>query len=331
MNPSLGARLKTLLRIKILIPILLAGALLGFVLGISDLPKVIDNIRSIPLSILAGSLGLAGVYLLLKGLVFHLFLRELGLRVAWRRLVLAYAVGELAITIPSGVYAQNYVLQKIDRASFARSAAATTAMLMIEGMVILLTLSVLSIPGWPWLRPAMLAMLGAAVVVLTLLRKSDWIQHVRVPHSPRRWLRKLMEGSATMVTELRRLFASRAVIASSLLTGCYLLALVATFANVAHGVGVPGLTLPQAATIYLFSLGVVMTFGSVLTQLGAVEVVGLGAAQAWGYGTQEALTMMIGFRLVWTGAIWLLSFPPLVLLRSEFAGAAADDAEESPH
>jgi hypothetical protein len=32
-------------------------------------------------------------------------------------------------------------------------------------------------------------------------------------------------------------------------------------------------------------------------------------AQAWGIGYTDGLAMMLGFRIVWTGSIWLLCLP----------------------
>ena len=39
---------------------------------------------------------------------------------------------------------------------------------------------------------------------------------------------------------------------------------------------------------------------------------------AWGYSSTEGLTMLLGFRLVWTGSIWLACGVALLLLYREW-------------
>lgn len=331
MRPRRRYIVDKLLRLRILIPILLTAALLIFAFSITDLPRVMRSIRAIPLSTLLTSLGFAAVYLLLKGLEFGLLLRALGLSITWRALILAYAVGELCVTIPSGIYAQNYVLNRIDAASFSRSAAATTAMLVVEGSVILVSLIFLTIPGWAWLRYLILAVFAAAAMLLLTLRKIDWMRVLRVPLGPRHWMHVLTLGLLKMISELRRLWTPRLLGLAILLTLGYLVALVGAFLAVAHGVGASGLTFIQAASLYFFSLSVMMTVGSVLTQVGIIEVAGLGAAQAWGYSLNEGLAMLLGFRIVWTAAVWLLNGALLLWLHGEFRRSAGNHLQESAH
>lgn len=318
-------------RPRILIPILLTAALLAFAFSITDLPKVMGNIRSIPVYTWLMALGFAALYLLLKGMEFSLFLRALGLSIPWRQLIVAYAVGELCVTIPSGIYVQNYVLNKMDAASFARSAAATTAMLVIEGTFVLVSLLVLSIPGWGWLRPVILAVFAVAAVLAITLRRFDWIKVLRVPLRPRHWVHVLALGFLKMLGELRYLRPVRVTGPGVVLTCGYLFALVGAFLAVGHGIGAARLTFLQAVTIYFFSLSVMLTVGSVLTQVGVIEVAGLGAAQAWGYSLNEGLAMLLGFRILWTAAIWLLNGALLVLLHSEFTRSPGHHVDKSTH
>lgn len=323
---------RKMLRPRILIPILLAAAFFLFAFSITDVPDVMGSIRAIPGHVWLVTLGFAALYLVLKGLEFGLFLRARGFSMSWRQLVVAYAVGELCITIPSGIYAQNYVLNRIDSTSFARSAAATTAMLIIEGTFVLIALVVLGIPGWSWLRPLILSIFAAAFVLLVTLGRVDWTKVLRVPLRPRHWMHALSLGLLKMISELRHLWSLRTLIPAFVLCGGYLFALLAAFVTVAHSVGALHLTFFQAATIYFFALSATMTVGSVLTQVGIMEVVGLSAAQAWGYGLNEGLAMLLGFRIVWTGAIWLLNGVVLFWLRGELRrGTSGDHIEKTDH
>ena len=95
----------------------------------------------------------------------------------------------------------------------------------------------------------------------------------------------------------------------------YLGALAGAFTLVGRGTGVEHFSYLQAVTVYSFSLTVTLLMACVLTQLGVIEVAGLGAAVSFGYGPSEALAMMLGFRIVWMGSVWLICGPTALLLR----------------
>ncbi len=326
-----GIRVRSLLRPGVLLPVLFAAALLAFVFSIGDLPRVVGRVRRIPASTLAAALLLALLYLWLKLLEFRLLLRALGIATPPRRLLLAFAVGEITLAIPAGVYAQNYVLRRLQGSGFAHSAAATTVILALETGLVFLALALDPIPAWPWLRPLGIALLAASVLVLSLslrLRGLGAALARRLSLAP---LRSLFRGLEELLGGLRRLSTAAVLVPSLALTAVYLAALCAAFLLVAHGVGAQAFTFRQALSVYAFSLMVVLVLGGVVPQLGGVELAGLGAAQAWGYGPSEGLAMMIGFRIVWTAAIWLWCIPAVVLLWREFGRPAGDDGEEAPH
>jgi hypothetical protein len=55
--------------------------------------------------------------------------------------------------------------------------------------------------------------------------------------------------------------------------------------------------------------------GGLISQIGTVEVLGMSAAQAaFGVTYAEGLTLMLAFRVVWTGAMWLCNLPIVLLL-----------------
>ncbi|MEJ2687025.1 MAG: lysylphosphatidylglycerol synthase domain-containing protein, partial [Gammaproteobacteria bacterium] len=256
---------------------LLAIALLAFALGISDLGRVWAGISHIPLHTLAAALLLAFVYLALKGVQFHFLLGRLGIAVPWRTLALAFVIGEMTLTVPSGIYVQNYVLRRTGMAGFARSSAATTMTLVIEGALVLLALLVLSVPGWKWVRPL-------AFVAVTLLIGSVLFAGARTGNADTlAWLQRgrfvrLGRALAGFVESMRELSNPGAMLPAAILGGLYMFALVAVFVLAAHGAGVVRLDLPEAISIYAFSLAVTLMLGGVLSQLGVIEVAGMGAA-----------------------------------------------------
>jgi hypothetical protein len=117
----------------------------------------------------AEALGLAVAYLALKAWQLHLLLRNLGAEADWRRLALAFAVGELALTLPLGLFAQNWVLARTGRAPFGETAAATVVMLLVEIVVVLVFLAVVGIRGWPVVRPAAIVAASALCVLMAFV------------------------------------------------------------------------------------------------------------------------------------------------------------------
>jgi hypothetical protein len=304
-----------LLQPRIVLPVLLSAALLAFAFSISNLTKVFDRIEEIPFSTIVLGFLLALTYLSVKWLEFRLLLTRLSIRLPWRRLAFAFAIAEMTITIPAGVYVQNYILQRMRSAGFARSAAATTAMLLLELCLILLMLALLGIPHWVWVRPTAIAVLSGLLLLLGLLISTDALAERVLPRVRQRGVRAFAEGLSEVISGLGQLATLRTALPALLLAAGYLGALAGAFTLVGRGTGVEHFSYLQAVTVYSFSLSVTLLMAGVLTQLGVIEVAGLGAAVNFGYGPSEALAMMLGFRIVWMGSVWLICGPTALLLR----------------
>lgn len=331
MSSALRGLWQRLLAPHILVPTLLSLALLLFALGLTDLPRVEGHMRHLPLASVATVLGLSVIYLVLKGIQLYILLHHLEIRVPWQPLVLAFAIGEMALTIPSGIYAQNYVLQRLGLAGFARSAAATTATLAIEGAIVIAILAAVGVPGWSWLRPLLLAFCALMAVLVPTLARSTRLSKQVLRLATRARLAKLARGLIEIVEGVRATMQPRVLVPCVLLGLVYMAALVEALRVVAHGTGLSGMTFAQAASIYLFSLGVAMTLGGVLTQLGVIEVAGLGAAQAWGYDLSDALAMMLGFRVLWMGWVWVICGASCAALWRQFRRSGAEGGQEAVH
>ena len=305
--------LRALARPKVFLPLLLAGALFFLAISLGDIGKVMGRIRAIPLSNLGAALGCAVVYLAFKALQLHLLLNDLGAHPKPRRFALAFAVGELAVTFPLGIFSQNWVLSEEDRIHFGRSSAATVVMLLMEIAVVLLLLAIVGIPGWPPLRPLAGALLILiAALMFGVLHFESFAQHLagRIRNEK---LHKAMEEAIGLIRGLKKLAAWRVIGINLAITPIYLGALVAAFMAIGHGVGEHQLTYLQAATIYCFSLAAVLLTGGLSGQVGTIEIIGMNAARAWGVGYTDGLALMLGFRLAWTGSMWLLNAPIAIM------------------
>ncbi|HKJ87398.1 MAG TPA: lysylphosphatidylglycerol synthase domain-containing protein, partial [Gammaproteobacteria bacterium] len=297
--------LRTLLRPSVFLPILLAAALIFFLLSLADLPEVFSRIRRISWGAMASCGALAAGYVVVKGTVLRGLLRGLGYRTRWRGFLLAYAIGELAVTVPSGVYAQNYVLSRLGAAPPGHSSAATTLMILVETITVMVALALLGIPGWGWVRPLMGVLvaghIGAIILVVNSAAVRRWLRSFRG-----RLVGPLAHGVLGMITGVRQLGTFRQLFPATVLTSLYLSFLGVGLLVIAHATGLSGLTLVQALSIYFVALWVTLLVGSILTQLGVIEAMALGAAQAYGFGLEEALAAILGFRVVWIGSVWIL-------------------------
>lgn len=314
-------------RPKVVVPILLAAALLGVAVTLSNLSRVFTRIAHIPVLSLGLTLLLAATYLICKGLQFRGFLKDLNLSIPWRSMLFAYLIGEVTVTLPLGIYAQNYLLQRLNGSRVSRTAAATTLMLMFEAGIFFLILALLGTHGWPWLRLIALGCLLGLMAFIAIVTRWKRLHHgavrlmsyVKLPAKP------VME----FLQSLGLLADSRIFWRRGYLTVLYVIALITAFHTIAHGVGVSRLGMLPAASIYAFSLSIALIFGGITSQVGVVEISGMEAARMYGFSYSEGLAMLFGFRLVWTACIWLICMPIVFWLRGELTESSGDGRQES--
>ena len=296
-------------------PVVLAGALFFVAITLGDPGRAFAQIRGLTVHALASALGLAIVYLALKAWQLHLLLGNLGIHPGGRRLGLAFAVGELALTLPFGLFAQNWVLARTGRAHFGETAAATVVMLLVEIAVVLIVLVVVGIQGWPAVR--VLAIAAAAGLCLLMI----YVLHFepaarRLAHRFRRpVVHRVLIAAIDLLSGLKRLSNLQVLGINAAIATAYLTALTLGFMVVGRQVGLAHFGFIMAATTYAFALAIVFLTGGLISQIGTVEVLGMQAAQAgFGISYAEGLTLMLAFRVVWTGAMWLCNLPIVVLL-----------------
>ncbi|MGH8127942.1 MAG: lysylphosphatidylglycerol synthase domain-containing protein [Gammaproteobacteria bacterium] len=325
--------LRICLRPTFILPVLLAAALLVLAFNLGNLGNVLGRIQALSIATLSFALAMGLCYLLLKLWQLHLLLADLDLHPGWRRLCLAFAVGELSLTLPFGVFAQNWILSRHRPVHFGRSSAATVVMLLVEALAVLVFLAVVGVPGWPELAPLAAAFaIGLLVLVAVALRLEPFarrlVQRVRQPV-----MHRILVEALELLLGLKRLSNPRVLIVNVAIAVLYLAALTLAFTAVGHGVGLPHLSYLAAASIYAFSLAVLLICGGLVSQIGTLEILGMGAALAWGFSFTDGLALMFGFRIVWTGVMWLLNLPVVVFLWRTLLATptSVDNLEEAPH
>ena len=306
---KLLARTHAILRPQVILPVLLATALLMFAFKLGDLDKVVGRLKALPLHVPGVAVGCAAIYLGCKAVQLHWMLKRIGVSIPARPFWLAFGVGEMTLTLPLGLFSQNWVLSASRRVHVGRSSAATVMMLLVEIMVVLLFLAVVGVPGWTSVR---WTAVGLLVLFIAFVAAAVWFDDKArglADGVQREWLKKAAAGGVELLDGLRKLCTPPTIGVSLVLAAIYLGALTVAFWQVARGMHVQHLGFIDAATIYMFSLAVILVGVGLVSQIGTVDILGMVVAQAWGIGYTDGLAMMLGFRIVWTGAIWLLCLP----------------------
>jgi hypothetical protein len=325
---NVWSRVRPLLKPQVVLPVLLTAALLVFAFSLGNLHQVIERVGRLPMHALWLALAAAAAYLACKAGQLKMLLAHLGLHIPARPFWLAFAVGELTVTLPLGMASQNWVLSASRRVHIGRSLAATVMMALAEFAVTFLFLAVVGIPGWPDARMVAVALLAAAALVFFLLllferKAGELAERLRRP-----WARQGAKSALETIRGLRRLSTPVIITISIALAAVYLGALTFAFWDVGRGVGVAHLDYITAVTIYLFSLAVILVGGGLFSQIGTVEVLGMLVAREWGIDYTNGLALMLGFRIVWTAAIWLLCLPIVGMMWREMPLRHRKDSAE---
>ncbi|HEX5962031.1 MAG TPA: lysylphosphatidylglycerol synthase domain-containing protein [Rhodanobacteraceae bacterium] len=313
---------RVLLRPQVILPVLLAVALLVFAFSLGDIHNVIGRVGKLPIPVLWISLLSAACYLACKAAQLKLMLTQIDVDIPARPFWLAFAVGELTVTLPLGMFSQNWVLSASRRVHIGRSSAATVMMVLAEVAVVFLFLAVVGIPGWRDTRPFAVALLAATGLLLAGLMLFEHKARAMVTRLRRRWARRGAEAGLETLRGLRKLSTPLLLAVSIALAAVYLGALTFAFWIVGRGMDVHHLDYLTATTIYMFSLAIILVGAGLFSQIGTVELLGMLAARAWGIGYTDGLAMMLGFRIVWTGAIWLLCLPIVATMWREIPSHA---------
>ena len=306
---KLLSRARTVLKPQVILPVLLAAALLVFAFRLGDLGKVVGRLKALPLVVAGVSIGCAAIYLGCKAVQLHLMLRRIGVAIPARPFWLAFAVGEMTLTLPLGLFSQNWVLSASRRVHVGRSSAATVMMLLVEIAVVFLFLAVMGVPGWAPVRWTAVALLVLFIAIVASAVMFDDKARELAKGVQREWLREAAKAGVELLDGLRKLCTPSTIGVSLVLAAVYLGALTVAFWQIGRGMHVQQLAYLDAATIYMFSLAVILIGAGLVSQIGTVDILGMVVARAWGIGYTDGLAMMLGFRIVWTGSIWLLCLP----------------------
>ncbi|MGR6034735.1 MAG: lysylphosphatidylglycerol synthase domain-containing protein [Candidatus Nitrosoglobus sp.] len=318
MKEHLLGWLKALAAPRRALVVLISLILLAAVLGLSDIPSVLERGHFLRYSTVLLTPVFAAIYLALKGWQFGQLLAASGLKTRWRSRWLAFAIGEISLTLPFGVYSENYILQKTQGIHFADSAASTTVMLALEVVFLVVILAVVAIPGWPQVRFIMWGGIVICVLLAILARGSHRLRRAARRRADRdNWVGIVARGLLDFLRRLSSIGRPYVLLHNAFITAIYMLALMSAFYCIGSDVSFISLSFSEAITIYSFGLLIAMSLGSLLSQFGVLELSGATAAQAWGLGLQDGLAILLWFRLLWTVSIWIISGSIVIALWKE--------------
>jgi uncharacterized membrane protein YbhN (UPF0104 family) len=247
----------------------------------------------------------------------------------WRHSTLALLGGDASQILPAGVYFQNYLLQQVEGTDFATSLAATLGMQLLEAAVSLIVLSVIGVPGWPWLRPVAILVMAGYVVFLILVSRPGvvaWLAHRGQKSGVAGWLAGQL---AHFLEGIEGLMKPGIIARAALLTAAYLAFTIAAFYVIVQAYGLPQVGLVQAAAIYSFVLAIVI-LNPLPSDLGISEASGVGIMTAFGVPLAQGLTIMIIIRFAVLLFTELLAGIALLAFRGELRHLAAGPSPAAP-
>ncbi len=315
--------MRTLLRPKILLPIVLLAVLLGVLPLFGDVRTIVALIAAFrPIDLLLFLL-LMVVYETVRGAQWHIMLRALGVRAPLRTQIFSFLGGEVTKSLPIGNYFQNYLLKQSQGTDFGLSSAATTLVIWVEVLISLVGVAVLGIGGWDWLRPLIIG--GTLVFALLVWIVYAFLSSARTP----RWMaghnstRALLEGLGHFREGAAALLRPRILASVIALGAIYLVVAGFGLYVIAQGLGIGGVTVGEALAVYFFSLAIGLII-PIPVDIGLTEVSGIGALIAVGVGRNGAVSVMLLNRVLSTLAALVIALIAASFMREEFRAVLRD-------
>lgn len=310
-------RLRGLLSARILIPSVVALGLLAYVAYVASARASGGELWSIVKDTWVLILVLTFPYLVCRAVIWHGLLRQLCIRVSWRNLAIAFSGGEMTKSLPAGIYVENLILGRLShlgRTWTVRSTTATTATLGLECAIAVPVVLILGIPGESWLRLALLAFVGGWIVILGLVRLLVAEATAHLDSRALRWLRGVADSVKEFLDAGVELLRPRTLL-YLIPTAIYMLIYVVDLYFIARAAGVHDFSFLDAMATYgVVVLAVVLI--PIPTEIGISEFTGLGILVAYGVPQATAAVIILGLRLLATGATILVAGAAFLLLHA---------------
>jgi uncharacterized membrane protein YbhN (UPF0104 family) len=306
--------------LRVVVAGLVALALFGYVVDIASHGDLLGGLATILARVgwIAGLLAIP--YFALRAGTWYLLLDQVEVRAPLRRTIAAFCPGELTKSLPGGAYLETYVLARIERLSereVVAAAVATTGLDVMIGTVTFLTAMATGLPGRGWFRLLLVSIAGAWLVIFALVFIGvRWWRPQQRSTAPGwaqtfgRILVELGKSAAQLVQPavIRPLATTAAALAIYAIVLWLVLAALG-LERVGMGAAVSVVAITSLANALL----------PIPIELGLTEIAGVGVLGAWGVAAPDAATVMLGYRVVTTGALTLVVLAVMAILRDAFA------------
>jgi len=309
--------------LRVVVATLVALALFGYVVDIASHGDLLGGIATILARFGWLALALAVPYFALRAVTWHLLLEQVGVTAPARQTVAAFCAGELTKSLPLGVYLETYVLARLERLrerEIVGAAVATTGMDVMIGTVTFLTAMVIGLPDRGWFRLLLIVIAGAWIVLYASIwlavrwwRPQDRPLTSRVARAVGRVVTEVGRGAARLVKPavIWPLLATAASLA--------LYAVVMWLVLVALGLDGIGFGAAVSAVVIISLVNVMLP---IPVELGVTEITGVGILGAFAVDARDAAIVMLGYRVVTTGALTIVVLAVMASVRDAFAARA---------
>lgn len=292
--------MKTLLRPKVLIPLVLSFGLVAALLTFGDIGKVMRVMAAFPRVYLVYYLLLTVAYEGARAAQWHYLLKGLKVHVPFRAQLYAFLLGEAMKSMPIGNYFQSYLLSRSRDEDLGRLTAASAFTIIIEVAVSLVGVVILGLgdASGPVRSITVIGVLLVAAVAWVIWRIHE------TAHMPQRWKqhtswRKFLDGLQQFREGSKDLLRPRVLAVVVPLGAVYLVlgglalhTIVLGLAQTQANTGLEHVTVFDSLAIYFFSLAIALVFPLPI-DFGVTEASGAGAFLAYGVQKFAAVAVML--------------------------------------
>lgn len=311
--------LKSIAKPKILVPIVFAVVLIGFVLSLGDIKKVGHDIVTFPRGSAAVFFLLVAIYEVVRFIQWKYLLQQMDIGVDLRRAIFAFVGGEATKSLPAGNYFENYLLEREEGISIAYTAASTTFTILLEVSVCVIYLAIVGISGWPWLRPLMIFGAVGVACLIAIVVKLDLHAHPPESLAKRKAFKWIGEQWKAFTEGAKNFLCLRVIAVAWGLAVLYLAAAGAAYYVVITALG-GNVNFFEGVAAYLFGLGVGLIL-PVPTDIGVQEISGVGALKALGLQTTRAVSVTIIYRILNLVSSFVIAIVTFAILHRELRDA----------
>lgn len=316
--------LKTLLKPKVLIPVVVMVGAVALLFSFGDPKKILGIMMSFDRTALIWVFLLSVLYEVVRFGQWLVLLKDEGVKVPLKGQIFSFSGGEATRFFPIGNYFQNYLLTVAEGADFAYTSAATTLIIVFEVAVCLVGLVILGLGSWWWVRPLVAGGTLAVVVIGWLIYRYHGT--LDAPEWARRHARllKTWEHAAEQLRQFgkgtQRILHWRTLAISFGLAALYLIVAGGILYVVLDGLGWHKTSFGDVLAVYFFSLAIALIF-PLPADVGVTELSGVGAFLVVGVDRDTAISAMLINRVLSIGFSIVIAGIVSAVLRDELAKA----------